>query len=127
MEGVSYDDLNKNGSLDAGEPGLAGAMFVLQQASTEIHTAYSNAAGLYRFSDVSPGQYLLVQKSPPSGYLANGVFELYVFVYANRTLSGDAFNVGHQEAPTPTPTATITATPSDTPQLQRVFLPVLLH
>ncbi len=148
VEGKAFHDINSNGSMDAGEPGLAGAVLALKQSGAEVYTATSDASGLFRFPTVAPGQYQLIEKSPPPGYLHNTSFGPIFFVNANQTLSGDFFNVGHQPAPTPTatstatptatstatptatPTATSTATPTatftPTPEKRKVYLPIVL-
>lgn len=141
VEGKAYHDLNGNNKLDAGEPGVAGAMLALLDAgSAEAYTTLSEADGMFRFPAVSPAQYSLVEKTPPPGFQHNTTYALTFFVNANQTLTG--FNIGHRltstATPTPTATATATATPTATatatstvtltatPKMWATYLPLLL-
>ena len=54
-----YWDLNKNGMLDAGEPGVEGATVELLQNGSPIDTTTTNAMGGYTFTNVTPGNYSL--------------------------------------------------------------------
>ncbi len=64
-----WNDLNKNGAQDTGEPGIAGVTVRLVNAVTNaiIATTVTDAAGKYIFNDVSPGNYL-VDFVSPAGY-----------------------------------------------------------
>ena len=54
-------DLNNNGIVDPGEPGLAGVTMRLIAADlvTVLGTTTTNASGLYLFSGLAPGTYLV--------------------------------------------------------------------
>lgn len=137
VEGRAYQDTNKNGAYNAGEPLLQGAvMALLNMGNVEVYTATSGADGVFRFAAVAPGQYKLVEKTPPPGYMTSS-YSLTFVVNANQTLSG--FDVGYQQAATATPTATATVTATATPtvtatptttmttEVRRVYLPLVLR
>jgi photosystem II stability/assembly factor-like uncharacterized protein len=116
VTGTAYDDLNRNGELDPGEPGLAGAVLALNRGATELHTATSGPGGAFRIEGVAPGTYTLLEKQPPPGYRSNVRISFQVF--ANTTWT---FLIDYESEPTvtptetPTATATATATPTETP------------
>ncbi len=110
VQGTAYYDQNASGSPEAGE-GLPGALFVLKQGSVEKYTATSGADGVYRFAAVTPGQYTLLEKTPPAGYQLN-TMQVVVPVAANQSVTVDFW---HELAPTATPTPTSTPTPTKTP------------
>lgn len=64
-----WNDLNKNGIQEAGEPGIANVIVRLVNASTNtiIATTTTDAAGKYIFNDVPPGSYL-IDFVTPAGY-----------------------------------------------------------
>jgi hypothetical protein len=96
VEGFAYNDINKNGSRDDGEPGVAGAVMSLSDlVTTDKYTATSGADGKYRFEGVEPGQYTLKEKTAPPGYLKNSTFALVIVVQSNATFS-QGTNVGHE-------------------------------
>jgi hypothetical protein len=81
VEGLLFDDLNSNGSRDGGEPGIAGATVSLSPtvesavsivAQQDTLTTTTTAAGIYQFSNVPTGAYILSfdlpgeQPNPPS-------------------------------------------------------------
>jgi len=93
-------------------------VLVLKQGTAELYTAVSGQGGLYLFEAVSPGQYLLQEKSPPDGYQLNSV-PIVLHIRANQRIEG--VNIAHQRLNTSTPTATptvgLTETPTETPTL----------
>jgi len=111
-------------------------MALLNMGNVEVYTATSGADGVFRFAAVAPGQYKLVEKTPPPGYMTSS-YSLTFVVNANQTLSG--FDVGYQQAATATPTATATVTATATPtvtatptttmttEVRRVYLPLVLR
>jgi protocatechuate 3,4-dioxygenase beta subunit len=64
-----WNDLNKNGVQEAGEPGIPGVTVRLVNATTNtvVATTATDATGYYIFNDVVPGSYL-VEFVAPSGY-----------------------------------------------------------
>lgn len=67
IQGVVFDDLNSNGSQDAGEPGVPGATITRDDGATVA----SDSHGAYQFVDVEPDSYSLAI-TLPSGYVAGG-------------------------------------------------------
>ena len=63
-----WNDLNRNGVQDPGEPGLEGVAVALHRGDgTLVATAHSNSSGLYAFDNVETGSYYLIF-IPPAGY-----------------------------------------------------------
>ena len=65
LSGVVYSDLNKNGSRDAGEPGIGGVAISLTGASTA--SATTAADGSYSFIGLLGGSYSLSSPSTATG------------------------------------------------------------
>ncbi len=68
-----WDDLDRDGVQDAGEPGLNGVAVQLFRADGSLYaatatTTNSGADGLYAFGGLPPGDYYLVFGAPPAGY-----------------------------------------------------------
>lgn len=57
ITGMKYNDLNKNGTKQANEPGLSGWTITLRQGNTVAYTTVTDANGNYEFSNVAPGNY----------------------------------------------------------------------
>jgi hypothetical protein len=81
IAGTVYHDLNDNGVLDTGEPGIAGATVTLTgtndlgQSVTATTTTAAN--GTYKFTTDTSGNYLApgtyqVTETPPTGYITGG-------------------------------------------------------
>ncbi|EUJ45568.1 SdrD B-like domain-containing protein [Listeria riparia] len=71
-----FNDLNKNGTQEAGESGIAGATVTLySNTGAVVETTTTDANGLYKFETITPGTYY-VKVTPPAGYdnLANAAF-----------------------------------------------------
>ncbi|MFI5458474.1 MAG: SdrD B-like domain-containing protein [Isosphaerales bacterium] len=68
--GVVFNDLNGDGTLESGEPGLkAWTVQLLNSSNAVIATATTNSGGNYSFSSLLPGTYT-VQVVSQSGYVA---------------------------------------------------------
>jgi probable HAF family extracellular repeat protein len=64
-----WEDLNRNGIQDAGEPGLAGATVQLLDSNNRaVDSRITDATGSYLFDDLAPGTYT-VTVTPPPGYV----------------------------------------------------------
>ncbi len=64
-----WNDLNKNGVQDAGEPGIAGVTVTLyNSAGVPVRTTITDNNGYYEFTDVALGTYT-VGITPPVGYI----------------------------------------------------------
>ncbi len=65
ITGTVFADLDKGGTLDAGENGLAGVTIRLRNAAgIVVATTATDAAGAYRFSNLAPGDYTVVETQP---------------------------------------------------------------
>src|SRR5690606_25987911 len=63
-----WSDLDADGIQDNGEPGVANVTVELYDGSdTLVSTTTTNASGIYRFTDLVPGDYYVVVTLPP-GY-----------------------------------------------------------
>jgi hypothetical protein len=124
VQGIAFNDLNKNGKLDQGEPGVGGAMMSLGDLLNPNgkYFATSLGDGVYKFESVEPGQYTLKQKSPPPGFKPNTTFALIIPLQANTTFTTGT-NIGFESDGT-----VATPTPTVTPVLsEKTYLPVLLR
>jgi len=69
ISGETFNDLNGNGTLDPGEPGLSGWTVDLYDASNNlIATTVTDVNGDYSFADVGPGTYT-VQEVLQAGWI----------------------------------------------------------
>jgi uncharacterized surface anchored protein len=58
ISGFVFNDVNKNGTPDAGETPFAGAKIVLKDASeTIVATAFTDSTGHFTFTGIAPGDY----------------------------------------------------------------------
>ncbi len=68
--GEAFNDLNGDGTLESGEPGLSGwTVQLLNSSNAVIATATTNSSGDYSFTSLLPGTYA-VQVVSQSGYVA---------------------------------------------------------
>ncbi len=71
ISGAVFNDLNGDGSLENGEPGLAGfSVKLLNSSSQVVGTATTNSSGSYSFTSLLPGSYT-VQVTSLAGYVAS--------------------------------------------------------
>ena len=61
INGTNFYDENGNGFLDPGEPGLPGWTIRLILDGDEIANAVTDELGGYRFSDLAPGSYIVLE------------------------------------------------------------------
>jgi fimbrial isopeptide formation D2 family protein len=65
LSGFVYNDLNDNGSKDAGENGFAGVTVTLKDANgTTVATTTTTADGSYSFPNLPAGTYSIVETQP---------------------------------------------------------------
>lgn len=66
IAGIKFNDLNGNGTRDAGEPGLANWKIYL--TSTTVDSTLTNESGNYSFINLTPGNYV-VSEQTQAGWL----------------------------------------------------------
>jgi len=89
VSGTVWDDANRDGVQDAGEPGVAGITVTLARDATMAaagvdapgRQVLTGGAGEYRFANVAPGAYT-VTVTPSEGYLPSGPGSVAVTVPA---------------------------------------------
>ncbi len=65
LSGEVFSDLNDNGVLNSGEPGLSGWTINLLNSSNQVvATATSNSQGDYSFTVSNPGTYTIEEVRP---------------------------------------------------------------
>ncbi len=74
ISGTVFEDVDLDNARDAGEPGLAGETLTLYELAEGTYestgrTATTDAHGNYRFADVLPGTYRIVE-TQPAGYFS---------------------------------------------------------
>jgi len=102
-----WDDLNGDGVMDAGEPGLAAAILRLyagDDLGKLIRLPYvTQADGAFHFDDLDAGRYCVTEENP-TGYFSTTSDVMYVWVFGGTTSPA---NFGDWIPRTATPTATI--------------------
>ncbi|MBP3931516.1 MAG: hypothetical protein J6D47_18380, partial [Peptostreptococcaceae bacterium] len=66
-----WDDLNRNGVLDPGEPGVGGVTVTLYNCNDDTPTGLSattDANGNYTISNIEPGSYYVIFSDVPANY-----------------------------------------------------------
>jgi serine-aspartate repeat-containing protein C/D/E len=93
IAGNLWDDLNRNGVQDPGEPALPGWTIYLDpipdnDPNTHIREGVTGASGEYYFTCFPPGQYLLTVVAPPGweSTYPQGGFSVVVTVLGGQTL-----------------------------------------
>jgi protocatechuate 3,4-dioxygenase beta subunit len=125
--GVKFNDLNKNGNRNSGEPGLQGWTIQLKNASnlTVIKTSTTSSDGSYAFLNLVPGVYVVgevnqagwTQSKPAVG--PGG--QVYLFTLAaGETKQGIDFGNYINNSPPINPTLV-----SNLPSPQRVGTPIV--
>ncbi len=121
IEGQVWHDLNGDGIMDAGEPGLAGATIRLYDREhpapePPIRPPFvTGADGAFDFADLAGGMYILVAANP-AGYVFTTSDTQTTLVSNGATTE---CNFGAWMPPTATPTATIL-------QPYKIYIPVFL-
>ena len=108
INGEVYNDVNDNGALENGEPGLAGwTVDLVNTANNATYTTTTNANGFYTLSGVSVGTYTLSEVVQPSNFqtapASQGTYTVTVVSgqvvsndnfgnFATATFSGQVFN-----------------------------------
>jgi uncharacterized repeat protein (TIGR01451 family) len=68
LAGYVYLDSNDSGTMDAGEPGIAGVTVTLKKAGATVATTTTDAAGKYVFVGLAAGTYN-IEETQPTVYL----------------------------------------------------------
>jgi protocatechuate 3,4-dioxygenase beta subunit len=95
ISGEAFNDLNGDGELKAGEPGLPGWTIDLVDQATGAIVAEttSGAGGQYSFTDAYPGSYTIAEKQrtgwSQTAPAAPGTYS--VFAFNNQSISGQNF------------------------------------
>jgi YD repeat-containing protein len=91
LSGEVFDDINGDGSLDGGDPGLAGWTVDLLDASNHvIATAKTDANGDYAFPAVGPG-HDSIQIVPQSGYVVTTASSLAPALVSGQDVANQDF------------------------------------
>ncbi len=84
LVGVVFEDQNRNGVPDEGEPGLSSVPVRLSGPDGFVSETLTEAQGFYRFDDLRPGEYSLSPVAP-RGYFVPGASPITTTVAANAT------------------------------------------
>lgn len=135
LQVVVFNDLNRNGMRDGGEPGLAGAAVTVRRAGVTVANCLTPADGTCTFSSLAVGDYE-VEESDPPGYASSTPNVWSPVTVASGQVVTVPFGDYLAGTGTPTPTATATPTstrsptptPSATPHYtKRIYLPSILR
>ena len=93
-----WNDLNRNGLQDTGEPGLANVRLELYYRNTsgslsQLGDGYTGANGLYKFLNLTPGLQYRVRVYRPDGYVFTAID-----AGADDSLDSDAGSAGSTSA-----------------------------
>jgi RHS repeat-associated protein len=115
IRGTAFDDRNENGSLDAGESGLAGLVIFLDQNQNGLRDpgepfTTTGADGSYAFTGLVPGSYRLKAERPPGWHVTSPAAGFQdVTVASGQVVSGIDF--GNFYDPTRNDPPTFTSVP----------------
>lgn len=65
-----FEDTDKNGQQDTGEPGISNVTVTLLSGSSVVSTTTTNGSGFYSFTGLTPGTPYSVSFTAPAGYTA---------------------------------------------------------
>ena len=65
-----FEDTNKNGQQDAGEPGIPNVMVTLLSGTSVVGTTTTNGSGMYSFTGLTAGTLYSVSFTAPANYTA---------------------------------------------------------
>ena len=116
-----WEDLDKDGVQDSGEPGIAGVKVRLKVDGVKVAETVTDSNGFYLFENVDPGTYLvrIVVSTLPAGlttptYDADGIAATPNRATVQLSAGENRRDVdfGYCASPTPTPTVAPTHTPT---------------
>ena len=123
IHGMVWEDQDRDGAQDMGEPAIARALIALRTSDfTVVASRTTGPSGQFGFSPVEPGVYLVEETDPP-GYGSSTSNVLRVTVYPS---GAHWVKFGDHNIPTPTPTETRTPTATPTPSAW-VYLPLVMR
>jgi hypothetical protein len=100
LSGKVFDDLDGDGSLAGGEPGLSGwTVQVLDTSNTVVATSTTDSGGAYSFAAIDPGLYT-VSLIATAGYIATTAASGTIPVSASAGQSVSGLNFGEFQAAT---------------------------
>lgn len=67
INGLVYDDLNKNGQNDIGEPGISSVYVILYSTTGGFTTVQTDPNGNYSFTITTPGAYTVYETAIQPG------------------------------------------------------------
>jgi SdrD B-like domain len=127
-----WEDSNRNGIQDAGEPGIPGVLVRLLQGESTLQTTITSPGGFYGFTNLSPGEYQVVfvlaatfdaftsqnqgaDTALDSDVDSSGTTGIINFSAGVKDLTQDAGMVRLDKPPTPKPSSRPSLQPAPTP------------
>jgi hypothetical protein len=93
-----WQDLNRNGVQDAGEPGLVGVTIRLYDGATLVEEIVTDGAGVYQFTGLLPNYTYTVKLDNPADYAPGGPLDGWTLVTPDQggddALDSDGTTVG---------------------------------
>ena len=100
VSGAVYNDLNRSGTLQPGDPGLTGWTVNLENSSgTILATTTSDANGNYQFDNVLPGSYIVADILQSGWDQTQPVNPNYYSFAAQMGLNETGLNFGNFQSP----------------------------
>ena len=121
INGLVYDDLNKNGQYDIGEPGISSVYVILYSTTGGCTAVQTDSNGNYSFTITTPGAYTVYETAiqpgacpptvvaQPAGYVHSNGPRIWAAtvnaaqIESNAIISGQ--NFGHDAVDSPLPCA----------------------
>ncbi len=97
IAGHVFDDLDGNGVLDIGEPGLAGVSVTVTDSASTVHSVSTDANGDYSVLDLPVGTTTADYATPAGTTLTTGNDSQVLIITDGATTT--AFDVGYQAIP----------------------------
>jgi photosystem II stability/assembly factor-like uncharacterized protein/poly(3-hydroxybutyrate) depolymerase len=112
--GILFNDLNRNGLKDSGEPGMQGFTVYLKQDNVVYGARTTDVNGRFAFTDLQPGRWTTDIALPPTFELIGASNPTYWQVSPGVKLEL-LFAVALIPTPGPSPTSTLTPSVTPTP------------
>ena len=88
ISGQKFNDLNGNGVLDGGEPGITGWRIRLSQSGTQVESTLTDANGNYGFQGLAAGTYTVTEETQ-SGWTRTSSPSSYTIVVTSGSFSSN--------------------------------------